>query len=155
MIGLPSASSSSPFLLTITSGGAKSSSSFLRTSLVLTICSSATLTCSLVALTGSPSFAYLTYASVAATGFPLSSTIGLPSASASCPLSLIITIGFSSFISSLTTSDALAICSSAFLFCSIVTLTGSPFLAYLTYASVAATGLPDSSTIGLPSTSAS
>jgi len=83
MIGLPSASSSSPFLLTITSGGAKSSSSFLRTSLVLTICSSATLTCYIVALTGSPSFAYLTYASVAATGLPDSSTIGLPSASAS------------------------------------------------------------------------
>jgi len=82
-------------------------------------------------LTGSPSLAYLIYYSVAATGFPLSSTIGLPSASASCPLSLTTTRGFSYFISSLRTSDALAICSSAFWFYSLVTLTGSPSLAYL------------------------
>jgi len=85
-MAFPSASSSCPLSLTNKTGAYFCSS--LIASEAFTICSSAFCTCYLVTITGSPSLDCLTYYSVAAMGFPDLSTIALPSASSSCPLSL-------------------------------------------------------------------
>ena len=85
-MAFPSASSSCPLSLTNKTGAYFCSS--LIASEAFAICSSAFCTCYLVTITGSPSLDCLTYYSVAAMGFPDLSTIALPSASSSCPLSL-------------------------------------------------------------------
>jgi len=151
-MAFPSASSSCPLSLTNNTGAYFCST--LISSEAFAICSSAYFTCYMVTFTGSPSLDCLTYYSVASMGFPDLSTMTFPSTSSSCPLSLTNNTG-AYFCSSLISSEAFLICSSAYFTCYMVTFTGSPSLDCLTYYSVASIGFPDLSTMTFPSTSSS